>query len=117
MRPTSAILIATSLLWTCWATAQTQETGLPGATLDDAGQAAGFGQFLCGIPGGQIDAFRQKVDALTSGGTGSAAFHAGEARARKLINQARQENGDGQELRDVSCSEATTLITNTLATP
>lgn len=118
MRPASAILFATGILWAGWASAQ---TGLPpGVTLEDAGLAAGFGQFLCGIPGSQIDAFRQKVDSLASGGTLSANFHSGEARARKMIDQVRQNGadyGDTRELRDSSCDEVNTTIAKTLAVP
>jgi hypothetical protein len=124
MRSVSTILFASGMLWAGWASAQTQAgpvpSGLPGATLEDAGQASGFGQFLCGLPGSQIDAFRQKVDSLTSGGSHSAAFLAGETSARKLIDKVRQgdaDNGDTRELRDSSCNEATSLIARTIALP
>lgn len=128
MRSASAILFVTGIMWAGWTSAQTlapqqddePRTLPPGVSLEDAGMAAGFGRFLCGIPGGQIDAFRQKVDSLTSGGTRNADFVNGEARARKQIDQVRQsnaDNGDTKEFADSSCHEVAGVINRTLAVP
>lgn len=125
MRSTSTILFVTGLLWAGWASAQSEPQTLPhslphGVTLEDAGMAAGFGQFLCGVPGSQIDAFRQKVDSLTSGGSGSAAFQGGVTRARNQIDTVRRgggDNGDTRELADTSCHDATRIIAKTIALP
>ena len=117
MRTTNAILFAVGTLWAGWACAQTDE-GLPKASLGDAGQAAIFAQFLCNTPGSDIDAFRQKVDALTKGGTNSAEYHAGETKARSLIDQVRRaDNGDTSELQASSCPEAVGLVRKIIALP
>lgn len=127
MRSASAILFVTCIIWAGWTSAQTLEEPEnrprslpPGVSLDDAGMAAAFGRFLCGIPGGQIDAFRQKVDSLTSGGTHNSDFLNGEARARKQIDQVRQsdaDNGDTRELADSNCHGVAAVIRKTLAVP
>lgn len=111
MRSVSAILLASVLF--C-ATASAQNHDLPGATLDEAGQAAGFAQFLCNVPGDQTAAFRKQVDLLTSGGTGSAEFLEGEARSRKVIAQSMQDGGNGNELRASACPESAGIFERTL---
>jgi len=117
MRTTGAVLFAVSTLFAAAAAAQTGE-GLPKATLEDAGQAAGFAQFLCNTPGGEIDSFRRKVDALTQGGTNSADYHAGEAKARAVIDQVRHnDNGDTRELQASTCPEAVGLVQRIVAQP
>ncbi|WP_448102115.1 hypothetical protein [Luteibacter jiangsuensis] len=117
MRTTGAIFFAVSTLCAAVATAQTGE-GLPKATLEDAGQAAGFAQFLCNTPGGEIDSFRRKVDTLTQGGTSSADYHAGEAKARAVIDQVRHtDNGDTRELEASTCPEAVGLVRRIIAQP
>lgn len=117
MRTIGAVLFAVSTLCTAVAAAQTGE-GLPKATLEDAGQAAGFAQFLCNRPGGEIDSFRHKVDALTQGGTNSTDYHAGEAKARAVIDQVRHaDNGDTRELEASTCPEAVGLVQRIIAQP
>jgi hypothetical protein len=117
MRPSSAILFAIGMLWAGWAGAQDAQ-GLPKASLGDAGQAAAFAQFLCNIPGSDIDAFRRKVDSLTQGGSNSADYRAGEAKARALIDQVRRtDNGDTGELQASTCPEAVGLVRKTIAQP
>lgn len=117
MRASSAILFAIGTLWAGFAGAQDAQ-GLPKATLGDAGQAAAFAQFLCNTPGSDIDAFRRKVDALTQGGSSSAEYHAGEAKARAVIDQVRRaDNGDTGELQASTCPEAVGLLRKTIAQP
>lgn len=116
MRTAKALLLAGGIFWT--ALAYAQSTGLPKATLGDAGRAAAFAQFLCNTPGSDIDAFRRKVDALTQGGTASTEYHAGEASARSVIDEVRRaDNGDTRELERSSCPEATGLVQKVLAQP
>lgn len=116
MRAANVILFASGLLWTGWVSAQAG--GLPKASLGDAGQAAAFAQFLCNTPGSDIDAFRHKVDSLTQGGSNSAEYHAGEARARTLIDQVRHtDDGDTTELQASTCPEAVGLLRRVIAQP
>jgi hypothetical protein len=117
MRPASAILIVTTMLWANWANAQ-EEGGLPKASLGDAGRAAGFARFLCDVPGSEVDAFQHKVDALTSGGTSSGEYRAGEAEARALIDNVRHNSdGDVSELKASTCHDALRVIRRTMAEP
>ena len=117
MRSTSAILFAAGTLWAGWACAQDGE-GLPKATLEDAGRAAGFAQFLCNTPGSDIEAFRHKVDALTQGGSNSGDYRTSEAKARALIDHVRQaNNGDTSELQASTCPEAVGLVRKVIALP
>ncbi len=117
MRFVSAILFATGALGAGWASAQSP-SGLPKTTLGDAGQAAAFAQFLCNTPGSEIDAFRRKVDELVQGGTGSAAYLAGEASARAVIDQVRRAgDGDTRELEATTCPRSETLVQKIIARP
>lgn len=117
MRPASSILIVFGLFWTGWACAQASE-GLPKGSLGDAGEAAAYAQFLCNTPGGQIDAFRRKVDTLTAGGTNTAEYHAGEVQARAVIDKVRHtDNGDTRELEAMACPESIGYIQKIVAQP
>lgn len=116
MRLAKTMLLASGIFWTGWAGAQS--SGLPKASLDDAGQAAVFAQFLCNTPVGDIETFRHKVDSLTQGGSTSAAYHAGEAKARSIIEGVRRTgNGDTRELENSTCPEAIGLVRKVIAQP
>lgn len=118
MRFARAILLANGVLWTGLAVAQTSPDGLPDATLGDAGQAAGYGFYVCDMPGGDIEDFKRRVDVLVPGGSGSEAFRHGEDDARKLVDRIRRSpEGDVSELRALVCNEAKNLMQRTAAAP
>lgn len=95
-----------------------QQGQLPNATVEEAGRAAEYGQFLCQIPPSQIDAFKLRVDAFVPGGSRSAAFAEGERGARALIDKARaSDTGDTRELATIYCPESRSIIDRIMVTP
>jgi hypothetical protein len=88
---------------------------LPGATLGEAGHADVIAQFVCGMPGSTIDAFRTKVNLLVPGGTGSPDYLTGQQSARDLIQKLRNNNDDLRELGASNCVEVEALIKNVMA--
>ena len=78
---------------------------LPGMTLDEAGHADVIGQFVCGMPGFRIDAFRTQVNRLVPGGTGSPAYTSGQQSGRNEIQNLRDNNDDLSEAAQSNCRE------------
>jgi hypothetical protein len=102
-----ALLIAACLL----APAAPVSAGtLPGITLGEAGRTDVIGQFVCGLPGSTIDAFRAKVNVLVAGGTGSGEYVSGQENARELIQKLRNNNDDLTELTASSCGEVVIFV-------
>jgi len=83
-------------------------------TLGEAGRTDVIGQFVCGLPGSTIDAFRAKVNVLVPGGTGSGAYVTGQRNARDLIQKLRNNNDDLTELTASSCKEVVGFVTNVM---
>nr|WP_063573961.1 hypothetical protein [Luteibacter rhizovicinus] len=113
MRFIRALPIAVSLLASAASVSAAQT--LPGATLDEAGHADVIGQFVCGMPGSTIDAFRAKVNLLVPGGAVSATYAAGQQNARDLIQKLRNNNDDLRELGASNCVEVEALMNNVMA--
>jgi hypothetical protein len=115
MRLVSAILIAACLVAPV---APVSAATLPNMSLRDAGDADVIGQFVCGLPGSTIDAFRVKVNLLVAGGTGSRDYVTGQQNARDLIQKLRNNNDDLTELTASSCGEVVIRINSVMdATP
>lgn len=83
---------------------------LPNMSLRGAGHADVIGQFVCGMPGSRIDAFRAKVNLLVAGGTGSTAYTTGQQSGRDEIQKARNNNQDLTEFARSSCPEVDALM-------
>jgi hypothetical protein len=113
MRFVRALLIAACLIAPVASVSATQT--LPGATLGEAGNADVIGQFVCGMPGSTIDAFRAKVNAFVPGGAGSAEYVQGQQGARNLIQKLRNNNDDLRELGASNCVEVEQLMKNVMA--
>jgi hypothetical protein len=86
-------------------------------TLGEAGHADVIGQFVCGMPGSTIDAFRAKVNALVPGGSGNSEYLTGQQNARDLILKLRNNNDDLRELGRSNCAEVESLMNNVMAAP
>jgi hypothetical protein len=112
MRFVRELLIAACLLAPV---ASVSARTLPGMTLGEAGRTDVIGQFVCGLPGSTIDAFRAKVNVLVAGGTGSAEYVTGQKNARDLIQNLRNNNDDLTELSQSSCGEVVTFLNNVMA--
>lgn len=113
MRSVRALLIAACLLAPVASVSAAQT--LPGATLGEAGHADVIGQFVCGLPGSTIDAFRAKVNLLVPGGAGSSEYLSGQQSARDLIQKLRNNNDDLRELGASNCVEVESLMKNVMA--
>lgn len=106
---TFALVLCTAL----WAAAPAfAQTGtLPGHTLTEAGEAAVVGVFVCGLPPSTIDGMKQNIDRLVPGGSTSADFAKGEARARRAIQDVREATvPDFSEMKAVRCPGVLALI-------
>jgi hypothetical protein len=113
MRFARTLLIAACLVAPAASVSAAQT--LPGATLGEAGHADVIGQFVCGIPGSTIDAFRAKVNLLVPGGTGNSEYVTGQQSARDLIQKLRNNNDDLRELGGSNCVEVEALMKNVMA--
>jgi hypothetical protein len=113
MRFVSAILIAACLVAPAASVSAAQT--LPGATLGEAGNADVIGQFVCGLPGSTIDAFRAKVNLLVPGGASSSEYVTAQQSAHNLIQKLRNNNDDLRELGASNCVEVEALMNNVMA--
>jgi hypothetical protein len=111
MRSVRALLITALLLAPV---AAVSAGTLPGMTLGEAGRTDVIGQFVCGLPGSTIDAFRAKVNVLVAGGTGSGEYVTGQQNARDLIQKLRNNNDDLTELTASSCREVVIFVNNVM---
>ena len=112
MRSVRALLIAACLLAPV---ASVSAGTLPGMTLGEAGRTDVIGQFVCGLPGSTIDAFRAKVNLLVPGGTGSSDYVRGQQNARDLVQKLRNNNDDLTELTQSNCGEVVVFVNNVMA--
>jgi hypothetical protein len=83
-------------------------------TLGEAGHADVIGQFVCGMPGSRIDAFRAQVNLLVPGGTGSAEYVTAQQNGRNEIQKLRNNNDDLTEFAG-SCREIEALMKGVMA--
>ncbi|SEO62852.1 hypothetical protein SAMN02800692_1484 [Luteibacter sp. UNC138MFCol5.1] len=117
MRVTLTIVLIAGTAWTGLAMGQST-TRLPsGVYLDDAGMAAAYAASLCGMPPANLQAFRQKLDTLSPGGSGSAPYHAGEKQAIDIINGVRQNDSDTSELAQRVCPRSQAIVDRVLSVP
>ncbi|APG02696.1 hypothetical protein BJI69_01410 [Luteibacter rhizovicinus DSM 16549] len=113
MHSVRALLIAACLLAPV---ASASAANLPNMTLGEAGHADVIGQFVCGMPGFRIDAFRKQVNLLVPGGTGNASYIAGQQTGRDEIQKLRDNNDDLIELGQSSCPEIEALMNGVMRT-
>lgn len=84
-------------------------------TREDAGTAAAYGQYLCGISPRDVDAFKAALDARDPGASSSLLFQQGWNKTLLELNQLRQRGSDA-ELSQVVCQSAQQTIAK-VATP
>lgn len=113
MRSVRVLLIAACLLAPVTSVSAAQT--LPGATLGEAGHADVIGQFVCGMPGSTIAAFRAKVNLLVPAGATSPEYVTGQQSAQNLIQKLRNNNDDLRELGASNCVEVEALMHNVMA--
>ena len=95
--------------------ASASAANLPNMTLGEAGHADVVGQFVCGMPGFRIDAFRTHVNLLVPGGTSNAEYTSGQQSGRNEIQKLRDNNDNLIEAAQSSCGEIEALMKGVMA--